>query len=1075
MTEKVTLSEEALLDYLEDLESSNNERERVQRFIEFFRRDLEVGPEFIGYPTEIRPGLEESLAGTEKGEQVDRRLTEFTGDVPGDISETEEETVFLRGRLDARVGNLIMEFKDDLDADLDDAENQLRKYVYLLRHQGINADFICFATDGKVFRPYEAIISEPFETRDDVRLSPLPVGDLDLGEMPTSQVERWFRSIVQEKVHPLIETLDNWFGIDSPIYEEGMGVLERAFDESPISEIYFDEWKKYLRYAHGEVPEEGRLLFLRHTYLGTFAKILTYLVFVRGSVPTPDEASRVVRGDVEGPFPDRLFERDLFSWVGRTDQSNQLMEVLLDALLNFNLGEVDQDIFKHLYQEMVSPDVRHDLGEYYTPNWLARHTLTTLELGPNDQIIDPGCGSGTFLVEAIHEKKRKLSDLGYTPAEIIEEIIDDVVGIDVHPLATGVAKANYMASIKDLLQFRRGPLRIPIYLADSVVFQQELEGERQVDLTELEQQEVVRGPIRIGDYEYWLPEVALRSPSKLDRSLDLAQSFVHDRDGFARRLSEELPGFEDLIPIFQRVREKMADAEERGRDSIHAYILKNFFRPLYLSESSGFDAIVGNPPWLSYRYMSGEQQKRVSTLLDTYGLYPGPENVTQMELATLFAARSVDLYLRPQGKLGFVMPRSIFSANQHDPFRRTGPQIPFRLTSVIDLDGVNPLFNVPASVIFAVKEGTVEYPIKKEVISGELPSQDPPVEEAFDVLKFEDSEVFLHGNGVTSWDEIPPLERTAYYPDFLNGATLYPRALVLAQLQDSAKEFGYNAVAPPVRSSDHAQATSGESNQGIEIKASVESQFIHETLLSTDLVSFAHREPRPAVIPAIPKRDSYEVISAARAGEAGFSGLKDWLDQANRHWDGEGSRAEFSDQLDYRNKITRQDPSAEYKVIYIASGSNLVAAIYKREENQQRGDLQTTTFIADHKTYTYETDDEDEAYYLLAVLNAPCLNEMIENLQSRGEFGARDIHKKPLEFPIPRFNPEDDDHQTLVQLGRQAEEKAEQALPEAEERYSHIGWIRKVVREAVEDEMAGIDRIVAPLLQVDDRGDSSEE
>jgi len=135
-------------------------------------------------------------------------------------------------------------------------------------------------------------------------------------------------------------------------------------------------------------------------------------------------------------------------------------------------------------------------------------------------------------------------------------------------------------------------------------------------------------------------------------------------------------------------------------------------------------------------------------------------------------------------------------------------------------------------------------------------------------------------------------------------------------------------------------------------------------------------------------------------------------------------------------------------------------------ESDVSGDLpiDVNGFIADHNTYYYETDSADEAYYLSAFFNSPLLDEMKRNLQSKGDFDERDIHKAPLEFPIPKFDPDNSDHQRLADLAREGERQANELLPEAEEQYSGIGWIRRSMRDDLSDVREEIDEIVEGLL-----------
>lgn len=395
-----------LQQYLGDIRSAENEAQRAQYFIEFLRRDLDVGADFIGQPTRIRPELEESLQATGQESRSDHSLTDFTG---GDESEEEEgsdETVLIRGRLDARVGNLVMEFKDNLDSDIEDAKSQLRRYSYLLYNETPEDDFVCFASDGQVFIPYEPRIPENVTSQEDITLKEL--GDrIDLAREDADSVQRWFQSFINERVNPTVDTIDEWFGIDSEIYNTSVEIIEAAYDDSDNAEVHYQEWHRYLQYAQGQTLEDvnAQQLFFRHTYLASFSKLLTYMVIVRGSAPSSEYATKILEGDIQEPLPQNLFDEDLFSWVSDAEQSEQLCEMLIDGLIQFNLGKVNQDIFKQLYQEMVSPDVRHDLGEYYTPDWLARYIIDQMEIGDGERTLDPACGSGTFLVEAIKAKR----------------------------------------------------------------------------------------------------------------------------------------------------------------------------------------------------------------------------------------------------------------------------------------------------------------------------------------------------------------------------------------------------------------------------------------------------------------------------------------------------------------------------------------------------------------------------------------------------------------------------------------------------------------------------------------------
>jgi hypothetical protein len=137
------------------------------------------------------------------------------------------------------------------------------------------------------------------------------------------------------------------------------------------------------------------------------------------------------------------------------------------------------DLLKALYQELFPRALRHRLGEFYTPDWLARHVLDQVGQSAqlNQRLLDPACGSGTFLLTAIGRIRaaRLSSQCDNLPdssrAKLCRHILSHVAGIDLNPLAVMTARANYLIAIHDLLPPADSaePLEIPVYLGDSIL------------------------------------------------------------------------------------------------------------------------------------------------------------------------------------------------------------------------------------------------------------------------------------------------------------------------------------------------------------------------------------------------------------------------------------------------------------------------------------------------------------------------------------------------------------------------------------------------------------------------------
>ncbi len=77
--------------------------------------------------------------------------------------------------------------------------------------------------------------------------------------------------------------------------------------------------------------------------------------------------------------------------------------------------------------------------------------------------------------------------------------------------------------------------------------------------------------------------------------------------------------------------------------------------------------------------------------------------------------------------------------------------------------------------------------------------------------------------------------------------------------------------------------------------------------------------------------------------------------------------------------------------------------------------------------------------------------------------GARHIHKKVWELPIPEFDAHDRRHTRLAEIGESCEKKVKEMIPDLMQEGS-IGRARAAVREALKAELAEIDSLVKELL-----------
>lgn len=156
---------------------------------------------------------------------------------------------------------------------------------------------------------------------------------------------------------------------------------------------------------------------------------------------------------------------DWFCWPAYERGFDRVMEAVDGQAARYEGGPgfaaPSGDDVKGLYEALIPGPLRHALGEYYTPDWLAAYTLGKgLSYCGGEvrrlRIADPTCGSGTFLLQAVAAKREAGCGL--------REILDTVYGFDINPLAVLTAKTNYLLAILDLLD--GGEVELPVFRVD---------------------------------------------------------------------------------------------------------------------------------------------------------------------------------------------------------------------------------------------------------------------------------------------------------------------------------------------------------------------------------------------------------------------------------------------------------------------------------------------------------------------------------------------------------------------------------------------------------------------------------
>ena len=157
---------------------------------------------------------------------------------------------------------------------------------------------------------------------------------------------------------------------------------------------------------------------------------------------------------------DYLYSRRLFDWELREDDSylDTVLQRTLWHLNHYDFENVDRDVLGHLYQEHIPPEERKQLGEFYTPVSVVDLILDSVGYTPDKHLegdeydlLDPACGSGTFLVRAANRLLERLDNKGgVDPRDAIEIVQSRLYGFDLNPFATHIAELNLLFQVIDL-------------------------------------------------------------------------------------------------------------------------------------------------------------------------------------------------------------------------------------------------------------------------------------------------------------------------------------------------------------------------------------------------------------------------------------------------------------------------------------------------------------------------------------------------------------------------------------------------------------------------------------------------
>lgn len=443
------------------------------------------------------------------------------------------------------------------------------------------------------------------------------------------------------------------------------------------------------------------LLFVVHTYYALILKLLALRISDQLKLLGQVSLLERVYGDpkeglvsAEKTLPmlyANIIEEDIFSWFQLLSAPDvfDCVRKIAGILQDYDVEKIDRDVLKRVYQKFIPTKLRKALGEFYTKDWVAELVLKEVGYNGNGRLLDPACGSGTFLAIAISKKKERLRDKD--PHEALEEILSSIVGLDINPVAVITARVNYLLSLMTLLQRVEisKPLKIPVYLCDSVIVPRETY-ETKGMIPEYMLKRTAVGSISI---PYMKGSARVPEPARVLLQ-GLAEFSKRSTNEFLEamkwRLGVDIEA--RYRPKLRALHEMIASFERDRIDGIWARLIENFFAPL-LAEP--FDFVVGNPPWVAPVHVPKDYRDDVREIVRNSGFQKPYDPSFRKAKARFRAAErayvaclpftyiALKKYLKPSGKLAFLLTSSLAKTRNAGGWREK--TLEYKVTRIVDL------------------------------------------------------------------------------------------------------------------------------------------------------------------------------------------------------------------------------------------------------------------------------------------------------------------------------------------------------------------------------------------------------
>lgn len=620
------------------------------------------------------------------------------------------------GRIDSKYSSVVIEYKQPAayktKADTEKALFQAVEYLNSLYIEKAGT-YLGIVTDGArcQFILFDEHAKAVFDA-DKNKVTPLtdvkPLDNIMVDKMIKSIINLQVKALTAENlIHDLVDTQKDGknviYHLTSALYTS-LNFMDR------ITQVSYGQWMNNFGLSHDDASkqkaiedrrkdlagligrekidtdEEYKILFALQTSISLLAMLIAYRVvlLVKGETTASFrellemdinkrriELGRIGEGAVSMDLNVfNLLELGCFAWPFSekhwTEEINGCVKDIIEILMRYetmpDLTRKTDDLFRDLYMKIMPTSVRHSLGEYYTPEWLAENVINSgMEYIPFDKknirIIDSTAGSGTFIQKVIEKKRRLYADK--SNKEIVANILNEVAAIDANTIAVILARINYFLAIADLID-EDNEIYIPVFIGDSsipAINKITSDGKYYVD------------NIQFGDGKQIKVEVPVKSTSNHRSFIRDMQNLTFFLDEPDSELKKQLDKLCENEMELKDITGSWLELKEQGL--ITPAVINSMINSYMLSTIGKFDLVVGNPPWVDWKTLPSVHRENKKEICYARNLFSGDGRTggNSLNICALISNVTAENWLAEDGVMSILMPQSLLFQQSYEGYR----------------------------------------------------------------------------------------------------------------------------------------------------------------------------------------------------------------------------------------------------------------------------------------------------------------------------------------------------------------------------------------------------------------------